>query len=33
MSCRAVALKLVDTSVDSTKYAFNGVTNNVENVG
>lgn len=33
ISCKAVALKLVDTSVDSTKYAFSGVTNSVENVG
>lgn len=32
-SCNAVELKLVETSVDSTRMAFNGVTNNVENVG
>lgn len=32
-SCNAVGLKLLDTSVDSTKYAFSGVTNIVENVG
>lgn len=33
ISCKAVELKLVDTSVDSTKYAFRGVTKRVENVG